>query len=135
MQGSSEQTSIAKLLRKLILKNICERLLLKISISLTNSKAGRPEVFCKKGVLRNFAKFTLNHLFRVSYLIKLLACDCGTVSGLQQKMFLYGKKVYIKNFFLLKKTFFTEKNIYENVKIYISHLRNIFLFRKCLCYK
>ena len=31
-------------------------------------------------------------------------------------------------------TFFTEKNINENVKN-ISHLKNIFLFKKCLCYK
>ena len=37
-----------------------------------------------------------------------------------------GKK-FCNEFFLLKKTFFTEKNINENVKIYISHLRNIFL--------
>ena len=54
-----------------------------------------------------------------------------------EKMFLCGKKFYIKN--LLKKTFFAKKNINENVKkniyIYISHLRKIFLCRKCLCYK
>ena len=30
-----------------------------------------PEVFCKKGVLRNFAKFTGKHLCQVSFLIKL----------------------------------------------------------------
>ena len=52
-----------------------------------------------------------------------------------EKMFLYGKKSFILKIFLLKKTFFTEKNINENVKIYISHLRNIFLCRKCLYYK
>ena len=51
-------------------------------------------------------------------------------------MVLYGKKkFYIENFFLLKKTFFAVKNINENVKTYVSHLRNIFLCRKCLCYK
>ena len=50
----------AKFLRTLILKNICERLLVKISISVTRSS--RPEVFCKKGVLRNLAKFTAKHL-------------------------------------------------------------------------
>ena len=43
-------------------------------------------------------------------------------------------KFYNEKFFLLKKTFFTEKNINENVKN-ISHFRNIFLHRKCLCYK
>ena len=51
-----------------------------------------------------------------------------------EKMFLYGKKSFILKIFLLKKTFFTEKNINENVKN-ISHFRNIFLHRKCLCYK
>ena len=45
------------------------------------------------------------------------------------------KKFYIEIFFLMKKTFFTEKNINENVKTYISHLRNIFLCRKSLYYK
>ena len=30
---------------------------------LLNFKSSRPEVFCKKGVLRNFAKFTGKHLF------------------------------------------------------------------------
>ena len=49
-----------KFLRTLILKNICERLLVKISISVTRSS--RPEVFCKKGVLRNLTKFTEKHL-------------------------------------------------------------------------
>ena len=47
------------------------------------------------------------------------------------------KKFYFTfNFFLLKKTFFTEKNINETVKFHrISHFRNIFLHRKYLCYK
>ena len=43
-----------------------------------------------------------------------------------EKMFLYGKKKFYNEIFLLKRTFFTEKNINENVKIYKSHLRNIF---------
>ena len=38
------------------------------------------------------------------------------------------KKFYFTfNFFLLKKTFFTEKNINENVKIYISFEKYIFM--------
>ena len=41
----------------------------------------RPEVFCKKDVLRNFAKFTGKHLCQSVFLIKLQA-------GLQQKTFL-----------------------------------------------
>ena len=37
-----------------------------------------------------------------------------------------GKK-FCNEFFLLKKTFFTEKNINENVKIYISFEKYIFM--------
>ena len=36
-------------------------------------RSSRPEVFCKKGVLRNFAKFTWNTCARVSFLITLQA--------------------------------------------------------------
>ena len=35
----------------------------------------RPEVFCKKGALRNFAKFTGKHLCQSHFLIKLQACN------------------------------------------------------------
>ena len=34
-------------------------------------RSNRPEVFCKKGVVRNFTKFTGNTRARVSFLIKL----------------------------------------------------------------
>ena len=37
------------------------------------------------------------------------------------------KKSFILKMFLLKKTFFTEKNINENVKIYISFEKYIFM--------
>ena len=33
------------------------------------------KLFCKKGVLRNFTKFTVKQLCRVSFLIKLQACN------------------------------------------------------------
>ena len=36
-------------------------------------RSSRPEVFCEKGVLKNFAKFTGNTCARVSFLIKLQA--------------------------------------------------------------
>ena len=36
-------------------------------------RSSRPEVFCKKGVLRNFAKFTGKHLCQSLFLIKLQA--------------------------------------------------------------
>ena len=44
------------------------------------------------------------------------------------------EKSFIMKTFLLEKTFFWEKNINENVKN-ISHIRNIVLHRKCVCYK
>ena len=49
----------------------------------------------------------------------------------RKNVFIWKKCFILKNF-LLKKTFFTKKNINENVKKYISHLRNIFFCRKCL---
>ena len=49
---------------------------------------------------------------------------------LAEKMFLYGKKSFILNFFLMKIKFFTDKNINENVKIYISFEKYIFMQRK-----
>ena len=36
-------------------------------------RSSRPEVFCKKGVLRNFAESTKTACARVSFLIKLQA--------------------------------------------------------------
>ena len=37
------------------------------------SRSSRPKVFCKKVILRNFAKFTENTYARVSFLMKLQA--------------------------------------------------------------
>ena len=42
-------------------------------ISWSMFRSSRPEVFCKKGVLRNFAKFTGKHLCQSLFLIKLQA--------------------------------------------------------------
>ena len=38
-----------------------------------------PEVFCKKTVLKNFAKFTEKHQVRVSFLMKLQASACNII--------------------------------------------------------
>ena len=40
---------------------------------LTTSRRSRPEVFCKKGFLKDFAKFTGKHLCQGLFLIKLQA--------------------------------------------------------------
>ena len=51
---------------------------------------------------------------------------------LQAKMFLYGKKGLKLIFFLLKKKFFTEKNINENVKnIYL--ISKIYFYTENIC--
>ena len=52
----------------------------------------------------------------------------------EKNHFIWKKCFILKIFFTEKKTVFTEKNINENAKN-ISHFRNIFLHRKCLCYK
>ena len=57
------------------------------------------------------AKLSLNNFF---FFEKI--CFLQNIYHLQKKIFLYGKKVFYLKFFLLKKTFFTEKNINENVK-------------------
>ena len=55
------------------MKNICERLLLKISTSVTNSDAVVQRCVVKKSVLKNIGKFTVNHLCQNFFLIELQA--------------------------------------------------------------
>ena len=46
--------------------------MIKISQRLTSVvRSSRPDVFCKKGVLRNFAKFTGKHLYQRNLLNKI----------------------------------------------------------------
>ena len=47
----------------------------------------------------------------------------------RENVFIWKKKFYTE-FFLLKIKFFTDKNINENVKIYISFEKYIFMQRK-----
>ena len=44
------------------------------------SRSSRPELFCKKCVLRNFAKFTGKHLCQSLFLIKLQASEFCEIS-------------------------------------------------------
>ena len=64
-------SSIAKFLRTIILKIICQQLLLKISISLTNSEAVVQRSSVKKMFLKIPQNSQWNTFSRVSYLIKL----------------------------------------------------------------
>ena len=55
--------------------------------------------------------------WKENFFKKKSLCFLQNIHYLQKKMFLYGKKSFIlKIFFNEKKTFFTEKNINENVK-------------------
>ena len=45
--------------------------LIKIRVSQKMYRSSRPEVFCKKGVLTNFVKFTGKHPCQSLFLIKL----------------------------------------------------------------
>ena len=40
-----------------------------------NHRSSRPDAFCKKGILRNLAKFTEKHLCQSLFSIKLQACN------------------------------------------------------------
>ena len=51
-----------------------------------------------------------------------------------KKRFYIEKKFYIENFFTEKKFFYREKYQWK-CKKYVCHLKNIFFYRKCLCYK
>ena len=45
------------------------------------SRSSRPEVFCKKGVLRNFAKFTEKHLCQSLFFNKVARLFLQNTSG------------------------------------------------------
>ena len=61
-----------------------------------------PEVFCKKSVFKNFIKFTGNACARISFLIKLHACNFIKKETLAQ--------VFSCEFFkIFKNTLFTEQ--------------------------
>ena len=63
---------------------------------------------------------------------KKYLCFLQNIHYSQKKMFLYGKKVLYWKMFLLKKTFFTEKNINESVKnIYL--IWEIYFYTENVC--
>ena len=49
------------------------------SFIVENIRSSRPEVFCKKGVLRNFAKFTGKHLCQSLFYNKVAALRPATL--------------------------------------------------------
>ena len=43
------------------------------------NRSSRPEVFCRKGVLRNFAKFTGKHLCQSLFFSKVAGLACNFI--------------------------------------------------------
>ena len=43
-------------------------LMIMVSINATKDLSSRPELFCRKGVLRNFTKFVGNYLCQLNYI-------------------------------------------------------------------
>ena len=71
-----------------LFKNNCFVEDLQTACSETPDRSSRPEVFCEKSVLRNFAKFTGKHLFQSLYVNKVARLsyrtptnDCFLTSG------------------------------------------------------
>ena len=87
-----------RFLRTPILKNICEQLLLKSfskTVSMSKSlyfitvysdRSSCSDVFCKKGVLRNFAKFTGKHVCQGLFFIKLQASSLKPATLLKKRL-------------------------------------------------
>ena len=57
---------------------LCE-LLEEQTVYCGNNRSSRPEVFWKKGVLRNFAKFTGKHLYQSLFVNKVAGLTCNFI--------------------------------------------------------
>ena len=83
-----------------------------------------PEVFCKKDVLRNFAKFTGIHCVRVSFLIKLQALRIKKISSV---FLLCGIKSHWWNIFHFLEM---EANICACIYVYIHISVSLYIYIK-----
>ena len=52
---------------------------LRFSRGIGNGRSSRPDVFCQKGVLRNFAKFTGKHLCQSLFFNKVAGLACNFI--------------------------------------------------------
>ena len=77
------------------------------------TRSSRPELFCRKGVVRNFEKFAGKHLCRVSFSIKLQAL------GLRPALLLK-KRLWHRYFLVNLAKFLT-------IPFFIEHLRWLLL--------
>ena len=69
------------------------------------------------------------------FFLKKYLCFLQNIHYLQKKCFYMEKKSFILKIFFTEKNFFYREKYKWKCKKYISHFRNIFLHRKCLCYK
>ena len=78
-------------------------------------RSSRPKVFCKKGVLRNFVKFTGKHLCRAHFLNK--------VAGLRQALTLLEKtlaQVFLCEFYEISKNTFCHRTTLVATSVYFK---------------
>ena len=80
-------------------------------------------ICCKTKLKKNFLFLKNICVFYKIYIICRKNC------------FYMEKKFYIEKFFYWKKNFFWREKCKWKGKKYVSHLKNIFLYRKCLCCK
>ena len=108
-----------------------------VNISISNSKKPQWDLlsFASRTVVNGKQLWlSISGKTKLIFFWRKYLCFLQKIHYLQKKMFLYGKKVLYWKMFLLKKNFYREKYKWKRKK-YISHLRNIFLYRKCLYYK
>ena len=74
---------VSRKVQNLLVLNTCFKILIYnkqfLIIMQCTFRSSRPEMLCKKGVFKNFAKFIGKHLRRVSFLIKLRDSDTGVL--------------------------------------------------------
>ena len=75
MKVTSNNTSVASTTSS-SKENTQGKFLSNLFLKYGNIRSSRPEVFCKKGVVRNFAKFTGKHLCQSLFFNKVV--DSGT---------------------------------------------------------
>ena len=70
------------------------------------SRSSRPKVFCKKGVLRNFTKFTGKHLCQSLFFNKVAGLSCRLEAcNFNKKESLHTRVDFAKNINKLKTTY------------------------------
>ena len=90
-------------------------------------RSSRPEVFCKKGVLRNFAKFTGKHLCQSLFLIKLQASRPPTLSKkrLWHRCFPVNFAKFLRSPFYIEHLWWLLLWFYTSFKLRLNHFYDL----------